>query len=153
MVHKVLYPSFLFIYTNSINNGLNIEMVDLPVQCNTNIFDYSNIRILGGEYLVFEYEYLFSSVQIYLIFIFGQIDLTNIYSVHFGIVLLDIRHIFGIYSNIRHRISIIRIRISYFIGTNIFGIRIWSKSKLLIYSYSYSVQNLIFVLPCPSRCY
>ena len=78
-----------------------------PVQCNTNIFDYSNIRILGGEYLVFEYEYLFSSVQIYLIFIFGQIDLTNIYSVHFGIVLLDIRHIFGIYSNIRHRISII----------------------------------------------
>lgn len=82
MVHKVLYPSFLFIYTNSINNGLNIEMVDLPVQCNTNIFDYSNIRILGGEYLVFEYEYLFSSVQIYLIFVFGQIDLTNIYSVH-----------------------------------------------------------------------
>ena len=31
MVHKVLYPSFLFIYTNSFNNGLNIEMVDLPV--------------------------------------------------------------------------------------------------------------------------
>jgi hypothetical protein len=82
MVHKVLYPSFFFIYTNSINNGLNIEMVDLPVQCNTNIFDYSNIRILGGEYLVFEYEYLFSSVQIYLIFVFSQIDLTNIYSVH-----------------------------------------------------------------------
>ena len=51
-------------------------------QCNTNIFEYSNIRILGGEYFVFDYEYLFSSVRIYLIFVFGQIDLTNIYSVH-----------------------------------------------------------------------
>jgi hypothetical protein len=31
-------------------------------QCNTNIFNYSNIRILGGEYFVFKYEYLFSSL-------------------------------------------------------------------------------------------
>ena len=52
---------------------------------------YSIIRILGGEYFVFEYEYLFSSVRIYLIFVFGQIDLTNIYSVH-------IRYGFGGYS-------------------------------------------------------
>ena len=66
-------------------------------QCNTNIFDYSNIQILGGEYFVFEYEYLFSSIQIYLIF----------------------------------------------------GIRIRSKSKLWIYSYLYSVRNLIFVSHCP----
>jgi hypothetical protein len=60
-------------------------------QCNTNIFNYSNIQILGGEYFVFEYEYLFSSVQIYLIFIFGQIDLTKIYSVH-------IQYVFAGYS-------------------------------------------------------
>ena len=38
-------------------------------QCNTNIFDYSNIQIS------------FSSERIYLIFIFVPIDLTNIYSV------------------------------------------------------------------------
>jgi hypothetical protein len=56
--------------------------MDSILQCNTNIFDYLNIRILRGEYLVFEYEYLFSSIQIYLIFILGQIDLTNIYLVH-----------------------------------------------------------------------
>ena len=51
-------------------------------QCNTNIFDYSNIQILGGKYFLFKYEYLFSSVRIYLIFVFGPIDLTNIYSLH-----------------------------------------------------------------------
>ena len=42
MVHKVLfYSSFLFIFTNSFNNGLNIEMVhlaDLPV-------DVTKVRI------------------------------------------------------------------------------------------------------------
>jgi hypothetical protein len=62
----------------------------------------------------------------------------------FGAYLVWIWCIFGIYSNIRHRISIIRIWIYYFIGTNIFGIHIRSKPKLWIYSYS--VQNLIFVL-------
>ena len=71
----------------------------------------------------------------------------------FGMGLLDIRHIFGIYSNIRHRISIIRIQIFNFIGMNIFGIRIRSKSKLQIYSYSDSVQNLMFVLHCLGQCY
>ena len=42
---------------------------------------YLIIQILGGEYLIFEYEYLFSSLHIYLIFILSQIDLT-IYSVN-----------------------------------------------------------------------
>ena len=60
-------------------------------QCNSNIFDYSNIRILGGEYFVFEYEYCFSPVRIYLIFIFDEIDLTNVYSGY-------IRYVFGWYS-------------------------------------------------------
>ena len=75
---------------------LNIKRV--PRQCDTNIFYYLNIQILGGEYFVLEYEYLFSSVQIYLIFVFSQIDLMNIYLVHirygFGGYLANIQCIF-----------------------------------------------------------
>ena len=64
----------------------------------------------------------------------------------FGIDLVDIRQIFGIYSNIRHQIFNIWIWIFHFIGSNIFGIRIRSKPILCIYSYLYSDQTLIFVL-------
>jgi hypothetical protein len=83
---EFLSTSFFILFLSHVNikapqGGSQMIKLDQR-QCSTNIFDYSNIKILGGEYLVFEYEYLFSAVQIYLIFVFGQIDLMNIYSVH-----------------------------------------------------------------------
>jgi hypothetical protein len=94
------------------------------------LYSNTNICFLPYKYIWYSYSVKLT-LQIYIrcIFCMG---------------LLDIRHIFGIYSNIRHRISIIQIWIFFFIGTNIFDIRIWSKSELWIYSYS--VRNLIFVL-------
>jgi hypothetical protein len=70
------------IYVFPIKNRVRLSNFHIDWQCNTNIFDYLNIWILGGEYFIFEYKYLFSSVQRYLISVFGQIDLMNIYSVH-----------------------------------------------------------------------
>ena len=40
-------------------------VTDCVGQCYTNIFEYSNIRILDTEYSIFEYEYWFSLVRIY----------------------------------------------------------------------------------------
>ena len=42
-------------------------------QCNTNIFEYSNIRIIATEYYIFEYEYSIFLFRIYLILVFRQI--------------------------------------------------------------------------------
>ena len=51
MVHNVLYPSFLFIYTNSFNNGLNIEMVDLQVDVTKERIKFHN-AIWSLEYIL-----------------------------------------------------------------------------------------------------
>ena len=51
-------------------------------QCNTNIFNYSNIGISSPKYSIFEYEYYVSSERIYSIFIFGHLDFMNVYLVH-----------------------------------------------------------------------
>ena len=44
-----------FMYQNCIRNR----------QCNTNIFEYLNIWIVGTEYSIFEYEYCFCSTNIF----------------------------------------------------------------------------------------
>jgi hypothetical protein len=110
------------------------------------LIGFGKIRILGGEYFEFEYEYLFSSVQIYLIFVFGQIDLTNIYSVYirygFAGYLAYIRYIFEYQArNIHYSNTNILFHWSEYIRYSYFV-----KIKLCIYSYSYLVRNLIFVL-------
>ena len=98
-------------------------------------FEYSIIRMR-----IFNIQYIW-------IFVFFYPNIFDIRSNWlFSMNSVGIHHIFGIYSNIRHQISILCIQLFYFIGTNIFGICIPSKSKLWIYSYLYSVQNLIFVL-------
>jgi hypothetical protein len=129
---------------NFFHSELYSDITGLCKQCDTNIFDYSNIRRLISYiririFFLIQYEYIWYS---YLVKLTWRIYIWCI----FGMDLVDIWHIFGIYSNKRHQISIIWIRIFYFIGTNIFGICIRSKYKLWIYSYS--VQNLIFVLHC-----
>ena len=75
-------------------------------ECNTNLFNYFNIQISLSEYSIF-----ILSLWMYIWCIFG-IDLINM------------RQIFGIYFNIKHRIFNIWIWILYFIGRNIFGIHI-----------------------------
>jgi hypothetical protein len=75
---------------------------------------------------------LFSSVRIYLIFIFGQIDLTNIYLVH-------IRYGFAGYSAYIQNIFEYQAPNIHYLKTNIlfhWNEYIRSKSKLWIYSYS-----------------
>ena len=75
------------------------------VQCNTNIFKYSNIPIIAAEYYIFEYEYTIFLFRIYTIFLF------RIYSIF----------IFGQVGKNKY------IRYSYSVrlgGTNIFDIRI-----------------------------
>jgi hypothetical protein len=88
---------------------------------------YSNMNIC-----FLSYEYIWYSYSVKLTW---RIYIRCI----FGVDLLDIRDIFGLYSNIGHRISIIRIRIFYFIETNIFGIRIRSKSKLFIFGLEFDI--------------
>jgi hypothetical protein len=157
---KLAKPSFLdLLYKNSRvqnnlnfkkngdqpqNNRIGILLVNpgslslallSPSQCNTNIFDYSNIRILSGQYFVFENEYLFSFVRIYLIFVFGQIDLTNIYSVH-------IRYGFGGYSAYIRYIFEYQAPNIHYSNTNI----IFHWNEYIRYSYSVKIEVMnIFI--------
>ena len=97
------------------------------MQCNTNKFEYLNIRIIATEYYIFEYEYQIFLFRIYLIFVFGQVAKNEYirysYSVRLGGTnILDIR----IRSGCEERIY------------SIFG---FSEIFLQIYFYLYSLTT------------
>ena len=96
-------------------------------QCNTNIFEYSNIRIIATEYYIFEYEYSIFLFRIYSIFVFGQVAKNEYirysYSVRLG------------------GTNIFDIRIRSGCEERIYSIFVFSEIFLQIYFYLYSLTT------------